>query len=808
MSLKSITRFISLAALFLIPFFPLIVANSFFFPFITGKAFYFRALVEIAFASWVILAFLDARYRPKLNALTIGVTIFALVTLVADLVGVNPIRSLWSNFERMEGWITVIHLWMFFMVASSIFAPSAGGREPGVVAGQSNKILWHRWMNVSLVVAFLVACYGFAQLFGWVAIHQSAARVDASLGNSAYMAVYMLLSAGFAAYLFLESRARRAGTIARETTDKGIKIVGDIIKAFDLSALEWIYAVLVVAFSFLLYETATRGTILGLVGGIVIGLSAYAIFAGKRKNANGNSSTVTGGTDISSPSINQSRINRSRWVSGGIVGLFAIGIFAFIGLRHQPFIANSPVLGRLASISFSSTESVARLYIWQEALIGASQHPILGWGQENFNYIFNANYNPVMWSQEQWFDRAHSVYFDWLVNSGIVGLLAYLALYVLFLLAVWKSTLSVAEKSVLTGLLAGYAVHNIFVFDNLASYVLFFAMLGFAASLPRKISKTGAANSLDSLPMSVTPKIIGGTKEIGSEVIEYVVAPVAIIALVFGLYWFNWRPIQENTRLITALQSCSNGSAGSVPDPSLFQNALSVGAYVGYQEIREQILSCAGSVISSQQIPGPTKEAFFTLATGEIQAQIAATPKDARIYALAGSFMDQIGAFSQAEPILIDAHLLSPAKQTIDFELGNDYINEGKLSQAVDIFKQAYHSATDNTDAKVGYATAMVIDGQDAQAHTIFGDDPTLFNTVGMARAYTAAKQYPKALAIYQNLIGTSTDNTDLELALAQTQYAAGMISQAVATLKVVETAHPEYASQIDAAIKQVQAGK
>src|SRR5438067_1555678 len=123
--LKSITRFAALAALFLIPIFPLIVANSYFFPFITGKAFYFRVLVEIAFASWVILAFLDARYRPRLNALSISVTVFAVVALIADLFGVNPIRSFWSNYERMEGWIAVVHLWMFYIVTTSLFGSSS-----------------------------------------------------------------------------------------------------------------------------------------------------------------------------------------------------------------------------------------------------------------------------------------------------------------------------------------------------------------------------------------------------------------------------------------------------------------------------------------------------------------------------------------------------------------------------------------------------------------------------------------------------------------------------------------------------------
>ncbi len=761
MPIKSITRFMSLAALFLVPFFSLIVANSFFFPFITGKAFYFRALVEIAFASWVVLAFLDAKYRPKLNALTVGITVFALVTLVADLLGVNPIRSLWSNFERMEGWITVVHLWMFFMVASGVLgAMSSDGPE--------GKKLWHRWMNVELAVALLVAGYGLFQLFGWAAIHQGSSRIDASLGNAAYMAVYMLLNAGIAVYLFCESN----------------------LKA------RWVYVVLAVLFSFELYETATRGTILGLVGGIMVALAAYAVFA-RNKSTNG----VAGANGTSG----QPAISRSRWISGSIVAVVVVLILAFIGLRHQPFIENNPVLGRLASISLSSSETTARLYIWQSALTGWSQRPVLGWGQENFNYIFNANYNPAMWSQEQWFDRAHSVYLDWLTASGVVGLISYLALYVLFLFAVWKSTLTVAEKSALTGLLAGYAIHNIFVFDNLASYVLFFALLAFAASLAGKMPASPGASAGAS---SMMPKILGGTRAIGAEVIEYVVAPAAIIVLIAGLYWFTWRPIQENTRLIAALISCSGSSSGSLPDPSFFQNALDVGAYVGDQEIREQLLSCAGSVIPSQAVPDPTKQAFFTLAMDAIAAQVAATPKDARIYTLAGSFLDQVGAFSQAEPILIDAHLLSPAKQTIDFELGNDYINEGKISQAVEIFKQAYESATDDTDARTGYATVLVIAGQDAQAHALFGDDPSLFETPGMAQAYAAAREYPKAIAIYQSLIGTSTDNIDLQLKLAQTQYAAGMVSAAVATLKLIEKNHPEYTTQLDAAIQQAETGK
>jgi predicted Zn-dependent protease len=192
----------------------------------------------------------------------------------------------------------------------------------------------------------------------------------------------------------------------------------------------------------------------------------------------------------------------------------------------------------------------------------------------------------------------------------------------------------------------------------------------------------------------------------------------------------------------------------------------------------------------------------------EIQAQIAATPKDARIYTLAGSFLDQIGDFKDAGSMLENAHLLSPAKQSIDSVLANVYMNLGKNDQAISLLKQSYESATDDTDAKSAYAAALVVAGRDAEAKQLFDDDPALFNTENMAQAYMAAKQYPKAIAIYEALIGTSTDNADLELRLAQAQYTAGMPSAAVQTLQGIETVHPEYKGQIDAAIKQVQAGK
>jgi len=395
-TLKSINLFL----IFLIPFIPLYIANNLFFPFITGKAFLFRILVEIAFALWLILILRDRRYAPRFSPLLLSITIFTIIVFTADLLGMNAIRSLWSNFERMEGWVTIIHLWAYFLIITSIFGSYYYDRS----SNEDTLRIWHRFLNINIFVAVIIAIYGLVQLSGKAEIHQGGVRLDASLGNAIYLAVYMLFQTFFSIYMFFIAKAK--------------KIAG-------YSVLVWVYPILTVLFAFILFETATRGTILALIGGIMLALFIYAVF-GKGES------------------------KKWRLISGGaILVIILIGVLFWIN-RDAKFIQNNAVLGRLASISISDTKTQARGYIWPMAIkdtFGSAKTAIIGVGQENFNYIFNKNYNPLMYGHEQWFDRAHSVFIDWLVASGLLGLIVYLALYIVSLVYIWKSDLTIGQKS-------------------------------------------------------------------------------------------------------------------------------------------------------------------------------------------------------------------------------------------------------------------------------------------------------------------------------------------------------------------------
>ena len=714
--------------LFLIPIFPLVVANDLFFPFITGKAFVFRIIVEIAFALWVILLYRDRQYAPKWNWMTILVTTFTLVALVADLLGVNPIRSIWSNNERMEGWLTIVHLWAYFILLTSMFKESKW---------------WPRYFNMTMAVAVIISLYGIAQMAGWAQIHQSASRLDASLGNSAYLAVYMLINGFIAAYMAALSWQK---------------------KKIDRVC---IYSALSALFAFILLETQTRGTVLGLIGGILLASFLYAVFA----RGDG--------------------VKRARLINGGIVALVIVLGVSFYFARNVSWIRNNDITGRLASISLSDGETTARLdYIWPMAIRGAFSSPktaIIGWGQENFNYIFNANYSPHMYGQEQWFDRAHNVFLDWLVDGGLIALALYISLYLLSAWYIWKSSITTAEKSILTGLLAGYAVHNLFVFDNLASYFLFFIVLAFVFALR------------DSKDFSWLQNM-----KINDEAANYVVLPFAAIFLVAAIYFINIRPIQANTDLIAALEDCS-GQSQVPPSVQLWQTALDVNTYVANQEIREQLLSCAENVISSQSIDNDTKEAFFDLVNTQVQKQIAATPNDARIYTLAGGFYNDIGQWSLAQPLLVKAHQLSPGKQTVDFELGLNYLNTASTTEGLALFKQAYESDTTYSDAAINYAAALIATGDEADAAPLLAANPSAQTDNRIINAYVAEKNYAKVISIYKTLVAQNPSSVQDRVSLAASYYTEKDIYDAKVTINQAIKDFPLYKTQLTQVLQEIE---
>jgi tetratricopeptide (TPR) repeat protein len=128
---------------------------------------------------------------------------------------------------------------------------------------------------------------------------------------------------------------------------------------------------------------------------------------------------------------------------------------------------------------------------------------VTGVGAELIASTFNTWYDPGKVSEE-WFDRTHNIYIDYLLQFGIFGLMAYLALLIGFVIAVLKGGLLTRERYALLLILLTYAIQNLFVFDTVSTFPLLLFLFVYAhiretdttAPYPKKgLAKLGYAKA-------------------------------------------------------------------------------------------------------------------------------------------------------------------------------------------------------------------------------------------------------------------------------------------------------------------------
>jgi len=732
MSFNKILRWVIYGGLFAITLTPLIVTpNSFislslFFPFITGKNFFFRILVEIVAGLWLILAYRDKTARPKSSWILWSLLAYLGIATLATVFGQNPIRSFWSNFERMEGLIAYIHNFLFFLVLVSVV---------------KTKETWRWLLKTSLGVSVITSWIALLQLAGKAEIHQSGSRLDATLGNSAYLAVYMLFSIFVAVYLLITSRNKIA---------------------------KWIYGVIAFLETIILYYTATRGALLGLIGGVVLIL----IFAAWRKQGPVRKATLS-----------------------ALVAIVAL-IIIFIGVRNTPVIKENQVLSRFATLSWNDPSILARKQIWTMSFEGFKEHPILGWGPENYPLVFQKYYTPNMYSQEPWFDRSHNIVLDNLINAGLLGLLSYLAIFIAAVYYLWRSKGGTSEQDlwsrvILGALLVAYFFQNLTVFDNLVSIIMFYIILGlihfsWASEETVEVHQSAKASTEDGAWLPV-------------------VVLVAIGATVFSVYYFNVRGINVSTTLIRAI-SPQTDTAAPLAD---FKQIFSHSEVMGLTEAREQLMSVSQGILQDQNVSNDIKSQYLNLVTNEMTKEFASDNNNAREHLFYGSFLTQIGSADQAITELEKARQLAPKKQMILIELGSEYINVGQKDKGLDLFKQAYEEDTSYADAHRLYALAALYVGNTQLADQILGTDPIQYtNDDRFLTYYLNTKQYGKVLQIWQARYAANPNDKQTNISLAGAYYYAGNPAKAIEVVQKYIAKDQTFASQGGAIIKSIELGQ
>src|SRR5581483_11371629 len=197
------------------------------------------------------------------------------------------------------------------------------------------------------VIQSLVALLQMTHFLGFAPSSQSGARADGTFGNATYLAVYMLFNIFIT--LFILARRRKEGTLH--------------------GGLQSWYGVALVLQLVTLYYTETRGAFYGALGGIILAALWIAVFSRGREHK-----------------------ALRLWCAYFLAALVVVGGI-FFAARDTSFVQHNPTLQRFASLSVNDPTVQSRLlYIWPMAVKGIEEKPLVGWGQENFDFVFNKYY--------------------------------------------------------------------------------------------------------------------------------------------------------------------------------------------------------------------------------------------------------------------------------------------------------------------------------------------------------------------------------------------------------------------------------
>jgi O-antigen ligase/Flp pilus assembly protein TadD len=718
-------RVIVYGGLFAVPFLTMFVVNDYFFPFITGKNFAFRIIVEVVLVAWVLLMLVDAKYRPKFSWLLVTFSGFLGVMFFANLFGEHPATSFWSNFERMDGYVTLVHVFLYALVLGSVL---------------TTKKLWGSFLHTTLGVSFVVALYGMSQYAGGTEAGYTG-RMESFLGNAAYFAIYMYFHIFIAFWLFVESRS---------------------------SALRAMYALLIALFVFALFESGTRGTVIGLVAGIVVMVSYIALFGAKYPEFR-------------------------RYAIGAFAALIILG-GAFYSVRDSAFVQQSGSLSRIANIDLAS-DLVVRGTIWGMAWEGVKERPVLGWGQGNFNYVFNREYDPSLYGQEQWFDRVHNIFFDWLVAGGVLGLIGYMSIFgaCLYYL-VWvplrrpeDQTFTVLERGVLLGILAGYITHNLVVFDNIVSYIFFAVIL---ALIHARVG---------------TPIVSFEKLKVDTALFNQFLVPVGAIVVVVLVYTLHLPGMQAASDIIAAYRVTTPADKLAA-----FERALDRGSFA-HQEITEQISQQAMGMMRDPQVTEEVRQKFVARAEQELNKLVTEKPGDARVHVFFSTFYRTIGDLEAAEREIARAQELSPGKPSIIMQRAINKYSQQDMQAARDYFREAFLLEEKNDEAREFYAGTLFLTGEGNEAKALITDE-RVFNRFAqndfVVSSVNTAGDMPFLAELYTARTKLSPTVAQNWASLSFIYYQAGDNAKAIETLTQAGVAAPTFAKTAQCFITNIEAGK
>jgi len=405
--------------LFLVLLAPFLVSKQLLFPFVTTKSFVFRIVVELLLPVYAYLVCVRKDLRPSFkNPLTLAVVGFLIFNFISAIFGVNVIRSLWGNFERMGGAFYLLHLTLLYFYI--------------LLIAQAKVINLAKFLKVAVISASILSLYGILVALGLKPFvpDPSLPRISITFGNPIYVGSFLILPLFLSLFFILQSEKKYQKVF------------------FGLCALVQLLAI---------YQSGTRGAVVGLILGGFISSVLYLFFTQNKK---------------------------LKFYGSIVVGVIVL-VSGLLYLNSDKLPTGS-TLKRVFQLNDTNTQ--ARLVQWKVALTGFKDRPFLGTGPENYYIVSNKYFNPEIYNYDRsWFDKPHNFLLEILITTGVLGFVFYVSIIFLSFYAVYlgfkNGFLSLAEGTLLFAGMLSYQIQNLFVFDSVPSSLMFYIYVAFCGYL-------------------------------------------------------------------------------------------------------------------------------------------------------------------------------------------------------------------------------------------------------------------------------------------------------------------------------------
>lgn len=740
---------------------PIIIAAKFSFPYVTVRTVFFRLVIELALllVLWLAAAgalSLNSGKAKKTLALKQNYFFWVFsglltVEILAAFFGQSLTISFFSNLERMWGIFTIIHLFLFYLLVRSFF----GEKE------------WRIFINIFLAVSLLVGLYGIIQkypsLFKIYVFEAGIGRITSTLGNPAYVAIYLLFSLTFALYCLRKNWPRP-------------------VKYFYLSVLA------VDFYAFALAEI--RGAYLGLLVGLSLAMILYVILSRNRKYRYGVTAVL-------------------------ILGILFLGL-AFLNSASR-LVQRLPIIKNVATISFSAITAQTRVMSWNAAWQGIKDKPMLGVGIENFNVLFNKYFKAGYYSlapSETFFDRAHNQFLNLTAESGILAWLIYLGFPIIigyYLTRGYRQgKFELWELLILGAASVAYFIHLFFVFDDINSFLFFLALISYIEF------KYNQANLI----------AINDNVKSGGGLNNFAVISLALAAVitVYCAYNFNYKVFQAAN--FSALAYMSPNFTETVKyynqtlDLNIIQQENVVINYGDYltdwsNKLKQIKTDKNNSELFSQAIK-KVHEAF--------DREIKLKPADAFLYMklaklnnLEYLFYDDKKYVDQAIANAKQGIILSPERLQLYYILGESYIISDQAASAVEILKPAVNLNSNFADSYYYLGRAYLAAGQLSQAYDYVitqalqnkkYSPPNSLILLALAGEYGDKNDYGKVISIYKIISKLEPTNAKVYAALATAYLRTDQYDLAIQAAAEAAEADSSYQAETDLFIEMIKSGQ